>query len=132
MFYILTRIPSLLINADIDEIIHRGEERTQEINQKYAALNIDDLNNFKSDFSVKEWEGEEFGGKVRFTAFVSKRTCLKLTIVYRKILWALDGCSLLSANARVTTPLMGITRKLCVSGLRRRSNRSNRGLRNKL
>lgn len=55
---------SLLVNADIDEIIHRGEERTAEINSKYAGLNIDDLNNFKSDFSVKEWEGEEFGVKV--------------------------------------------------------------------
>lgn len=55
---------SLLVNADIDEIIHRGEERTAEINSKYAGLNIDDLNNFKSEFSVKEWEGEEFSGKV--------------------------------------------------------------------
>lgn len=55
---------SLLVNADIDEIIHRGEERTAEINSKYEGLNIDDLNNFKSEFSVKEWEGEDFGGKV--------------------------------------------------------------------
>ncbi|KAF8511899.1 hypothetical protein BU17DRAFT_69444 [Hysterangium stoloniferum] len=53
----------LLVNADIDEIIHRGEECTEEINKKYANLNIDDLNNFKSDFSIKEWEGEEFGSK---------------------------------------------------------------------
>ncbi|KAF8522793.1 SNF2 family N-terminal domain-containing protein [Hysterangium stoloniferum] len=59
----------LLVNADIDEFIHRGEERTAEINQKYAALNIDDLNNFKSDFSVKEWEGEEFGGKNKSLGF---------------------------------------------------------------
>ncbi|KAF8519364.1 P-loop containing nucleoside triphosphate hydrolase protein [Hysterangium stoloniferum] len=43
----------LLVNADIDEIIHRGEERTEEINKKYAELSIDDSNNFKSDFSIK-------------------------------------------------------------------------------
>ncbi|KAF8511891.1 P-loop containing nucleoside triphosphate hydrolase protein [Hysterangium stoloniferum] len=59
----------LLVNADIDEIIHRGEERTEEINKKYANLNIDDLNNFKSDFSIKEWEGEEFGSKNKSRRF---------------------------------------------------------------
>ncbi|KIJ54005.1 hypothetical protein M422DRAFT_201104 [Sphaerobolus stellatus SS14] len=66
---IVNSTDDLLINADIDDIIHRGEERTAEISQKYAALNIDDLNNFKSDFSVKEWEGEEFGGKKNSLGF---------------------------------------------------------------
>ncbi|KAF8505126.1 HAND-domain-containing protein [Hysterangium stoloniferum] len=59
----------LFVNADIDEIIHRGEECTEEINTKYANLNIDDLNNFKSDFSVKDWEGEEFGSKNKSLCF---------------------------------------------------------------
>ncbi|KAF8505111.1 P-loop containing nucleoside triphosphate hydrolase protein [Hysterangium stoloniferum] len=59
----------LLVNADIDEIIHRGEECTEEINKKYANLNIDDLNNFKSDFSIKDWEGEEFGSKNKSLGF---------------------------------------------------------------
>ncbi|THG99294.1 hypothetical protein EW026_g3037 [Hermanssonia centrifuga] len=50
----------LLINDDIDAIIVRGEERTQELNSKYEGLNFDDLSNFKSEASVQQWEGEDF------------------------------------------------------------------------
>ncbi|KDR72000.1 hypothetical protein GALMADRAFT_253304 [Galerina marginata CBS 339.88] len=50
----------LLINEDIDAIIQRGEERTVELNSKYEGLNLEDLNNFKSDASVQQWEGEDF------------------------------------------------------------------------
>ena len=50
----------LLINEDIDAIIARGEERTMELNSKYEGLNLEDLNNFKSDASVQQWEGEDF------------------------------------------------------------------------
>jgi SWI/SNF-related matrix-associated actin-dependent regulator of chromatin subfamily A member 5 len=53
-------IISLMINDDIDEIIQRGEERTNELNSKYEGLNLDDLNNFKSDATVQQWEGEDF------------------------------------------------------------------------
>ncbi|KAF4613338.1 hypothetical protein D9613_011056 [Agrocybe pediades] len=49
-----------LINEDIDAIIQRGEERTMELNSKYEGLNLEDLNNFKSDASVQQWEGEDF------------------------------------------------------------------------
>ncbi|KIY74395.1 hypothetical protein CYLTODRAFT_416234 [Cylindrobasidium torrendii FP15055 ss-10] len=49
-----------ILNDDIEAIISRGEERTAELNQKYEGLNIDDLNNFKSDANVKQWEGEDF------------------------------------------------------------------------
>ncbi|KJA19167.1 hypothetical protein HYPSUDRAFT_144090 [Hypholoma sublateritium FD-334 SS-4] len=49
-----------LINEDIDAIIARGEERTIELNSKYEGLNLEDLNNFKSDASVQQWEGEDF------------------------------------------------------------------------
>jgi SWI/SNF-related matrix-associated actin-dependent regulator of chromatin subfamily A member 5 len=42
-----------MINDDIDEIIQRGEEHTQELNSKYESLNLDDLNNFKSDASIQ-------------------------------------------------------------------------------
>jgi hypothetical protein len=38
-----------MINDDIDEITQRGEERTQELNSNYEGLNLDDLDNFKSD-----------------------------------------------------------------------------------
>ncbi|CAA7268547.1 unnamed protein product [Cyclocybe aegerita] len=51
---------SLLIDDDIDAIIQKGEERTSELNSKYEALNLEDLNNFKSDASVQQWEGEDF------------------------------------------------------------------------
>jgi len=50
----------LMINDHIDAIIQRGEERTVELNSKYEGLNLDDLNNFKSDATVQQWEGEDF------------------------------------------------------------------------
>ncbi|KAF7981341.1 hypothetical protein HWV62_33785 [Athelia sp. TMB] len=50
----------LMIDDDIDAIIQRGEERTVELNSKYEGLNLDDLNNFKSDATVQQWEGEDF------------------------------------------------------------------------
>jgi len=49
-----------MINDHIDAIIQRGEERTVELNSKYEGLNLDDLNNFKSDATVQQWEGEDF------------------------------------------------------------------------
>ncbi|OBZ68412.1 ISWI chromatin-remodeling complex ATPase ISW2 [Grifola frondosa] len=50
----------LMINDDIEEIIHRGEERTIELNSKYEGLSFEDLSNFKSEASVQQWEGEDF------------------------------------------------------------------------
>lgn len=50
---------SLLIDDDIDAIIRRGEERTTALQDKYQSLNLDDLNNFKSE-STLEWEGQDF------------------------------------------------------------------------
>jgi hypothetical protein len=54
----------MLIDDDIDDIITRGESRTAELSQKYESLNLDDLNNFKSEMTVQKWEGEDFAGKV--------------------------------------------------------------------
>ncbi|KAK4684402.1 hypothetical protein P7C73_g5775, partial [Tremellales sp. Uapishka_1] len=54
---------SMLIDEDIDAIIAKGEERTAELNSKYVGLNLDDLNNFKSESMVNTWEGQEFGNK---------------------------------------------------------------------
>ncbi|PPQ77798.1 hypothetical protein CVT24_005896, partial [Panaeolus cyanescens] len=48
------------INDDIDAIIAKGEERTQELNSKYEGLNLEDLSNFKSEASVQQWDGEDF------------------------------------------------------------------------
>ena len=52
---------SLMVNDDIETIISRGETRTLELSSKYEGLNLEDLNNFKSDFAVQQWEGEDFG-----------------------------------------------------------------------
>ena len=62
---IIDDVPSMLIDDDIDDIITRGEARTVELSQKYEGLNLEDLNNFKSDMTVQKWEGEDFAGKVR-------------------------------------------------------------------
>lgn len=51
---------SLMINDDIDEIVQRGEKRTEELNSKYEGLSFEDLSNFKSEASVQQWEGEDF------------------------------------------------------------------------
>jgi hypothetical protein len=49
-----------MINDDIDEIIHRGEQRTAELSNRYEGLSFEDLSNFKSEASVQQWEGEDF------------------------------------------------------------------------
>lgn len=62
---IFSSFDRLVVNEDIDAIIARGEERTIKLNSKYEGLNLEDLNNFKSDASVQQWEGEDFRGGVR-------------------------------------------------------------------
>ncbi|WVQ83568.1 hypothetical protein IAT38_005709 [Cryptococcus sp. DSM 104549] len=59
---IINNKESMLIDDDIDEIIKRGEEKTKEINSKYAGLDLDALNNFKSESLVNTWEGEDYSG----------------------------------------------------------------------
>lgn len=54
----------MVIDEDIDEIIRKGEEKTADLNKKYVGLNLDDLNNFKSESMVQTWEGQEYGAKV--------------------------------------------------------------------
>lgn len=56
---IISSKEDMSINDDIDAIISKGEERTQAIQAKYQGLNLDDLNNFKSD-TVYNWEGNDF------------------------------------------------------------------------
>jgi SWI/SNF-related matrix-associated actin-dependent regulator of chromatin subfamily A member 5 len=55
---------SMLVDDDIDEIIKKGEEKTATLNSKYVGLNLDDLNNFKSESMVNQWEGQDFANKV--------------------------------------------------------------------
>ena len=67
---------SLMINDDIDAIIQRGEERMVELNSKYEGLNLDDLNNFKSDATVQQWEGEDFrSGVSPWYLYLSRSAC---------------------------------------------------------
>jgi SWI/SNF-related matrix-associated actin-dependent regulator of chromatin subfamily A member 5 len=55
---------SMTVEDDIEDIIRRGEEKTQELNSKYASLNFDDLQIFNSTAqTTTEWEGEEYGKK---------------------------------------------------------------------
>ena len=54
----------MMIDEDIDEIIKKGEQKTAELNSKYADLDLDALNNFKSESMVNQWEGEDYTGKV--------------------------------------------------------------------
>ncbi|GAA5884385.1 hypothetical protein JCM16303_003663 [Sporobolomyces ruberrimus] len=60
---------SMTVNDDIEEIIRRGEDKTRELNSKYASLNFDDLQIFNSTAqTTTEWEGEEYGKKNQQTA----------------------------------------------------------------
>ncbi|GAA6019928.1 hypothetical protein JCM11491_006709, partial [Sporobolomyces phaffii] len=60
---------SMSVEDDIEDIIRRGEEKTQELNSKYASLNFDDLQIFNSTAqTTTEWEGEEYGKKSQQTA----------------------------------------------------------------
>lgn len=59
---IINSSESMLVQDDIEDIITRGEARTQELNSKYAQLNFDDLQIFKSE-TTTNWEGADYGGK---------------------------------------------------------------------
>jgi SWI/SNF-related matrix-associated actin-dependent regulator of chromatin subfamily A member 5 len=48
----------------IDQLLKHGEERTAQLNAKYAALGLDDLQKFSSD-SAYEWNGENFAAPAK-------------------------------------------------------------------
>ena len=47
---------------DIDDIVRAGEERTKKLQERYAELGIDELQNFTSE-SAYNWMGEDFKQK---------------------------------------------------------------------
>lgn len=51
---------SAMLDDDIDEILSRGREKTAKLNAKFNKLGLDDLQNFTSDNSVYEWNGQNF------------------------------------------------------------------------
>ncbi|OJT13954.1 ISWI chromatin-remodeling complex ATPase ISW2 [Trametes pubescens] len=77
----------LMVNDDIDAIIHRGEERTQILNSKYEGLTFEDLSNFKSEASVQQWEGEDFRGQRKALQF----NPLSLSKRERKLNYSVDS-----------------------------------------
>lgn len=65
---------NFMADEDIDDIIKRGEARTQELNSKYEDLNFEDLSNFKTEsMAVQQWEGEDFRGGVRVVIFAQQQ-----------------------------------------------------------
>lgn len=51
---------SAMLDDDIDAILTRGREKTAKLNAKFNKLGLDDLQNFTSDASVYEWNGQNF------------------------------------------------------------------------
>lgn len=60
---IINSSTNMMVDDDIDEIIRRGEEKTSELNKKYQGLDLDALNNFRSESLINQWEGEDFAAK---------------------------------------------------------------------
>ncbi|KAJ1662180.1 chromatin remodeling complex Adenosinetriphosphatase [Coemansia sp. RSA 1813] len=53
-------------SLDIEDILRRGETRTQELQSKYADMGLDDLNKFANEGSMTtQWEGEDYARKRR-------------------------------------------------------------------
>lgn len=56
---------SMNIDADIDEILKKGQKKVQELNAKYESLGLDDLQKFDGipGQSLYEWNGKNFQRK---------------------------------------------------------------------
>ncbi len=64
LFYFVNLF-STITDDDIEKVLLRGEEKTQELENKYAQVGLDDLQKFTSDTgNAYEWEGHDFSAKV--------------------------------------------------------------------
>lgn len=55
---------STVIDADIEAIIQRGEQKTKELTEKFQQIGFDDLQNFTSEQGeTYVWEGEDYSNK---------------------------------------------------------------------
>ncbi|CUM57156.1 unnamed protein product [Debaryomyces tyrocola] len=54
---------STMLDDDIDAILQKGAEKTANLNAKFNNLGLDDLQNFTSDSSTYEWNGQNFAKK---------------------------------------------------------------------
>ena len=52
-----------MLDDDVEEILKRGAEKTAELNNKFNKLGLDDIQNFTSDASAYEWNGQDFTKK---------------------------------------------------------------------
>lgn len=50
-------------DVDIEALLAESEQKTKELNKKYAKLDLNALQNFSNDDSVYEWNGENFKKK---------------------------------------------------------------------
>ncbi|KAH3662274.1 hypothetical protein OGAPHI_005523 [Ogataea philodendri] len=55
------------LDTDIEAILNKGKEKTDSLNVKYAKLGLDDLQNFTSDSSAYEWNGQNFAKRENST-----------------------------------------------------------------
>jgi SWI/SNF-related matrix-associated actin-dependent regulator of chromatin subfamily A member 5 len=60
---IINSATNMMLDEDIDDIIRKGESKTKELNSKYAGLDLDALNSFRSESLINQWEGEDFAAK---------------------------------------------------------------------
>lgn len=58
--HIFSSSSGTMTDNDIDSILKHGEERTKELNERYAKLGLDDLQRFTTEGSAYEWNGEDF------------------------------------------------------------------------
>ena len=54
---------SSMLDDDIELILQKGAEKTANLNAKFDKLGLDDLQNFTSDSSAYEWNGQNFAKK---------------------------------------------------------------------
>jgi len=96
---------STITDADIEEVLLRGEEKTQELENKYAKVGLEDLQKFTSDTgNAYEWEGHDFSAN-------KKKTDIGLTWIQpakreRKANYAVDDYyrEALRVNNKSNTP----------------------------
>ncbi|KAI5952612.1 ISW2 [Candida jiufengensis] len=51
------------LDDDIESILQKGAEKTQKMNEKFNKLGLEDLQNFTSDGSAYQWNGQDFAKK---------------------------------------------------------------------
>jgi len=97
-----------------DVIIQRGlEDRTVQLNTKYEGLNLDDLDNFRSDATIQQWEGEDFWSRLKSHPFIHismNMFLLQLLFFWRRKLWILTCSRCRKVDVKQIFPLTATSR----------------------